>query len=253
MKKVIALLLLSLILATLLTACGNKLSYDLDGGTLATTFEKSPSLQDIVNTVPTKEGFVFAGWYGDEAFTDYIDPAAITEAQAEANCAYAKWITVPASAFFDIRKDSATITDSGRANQKMDMVPLSRYYNVTDLKRAGYSSFKVTVSLSLCEVDDGYQYIFLYKNAQCKDAGSVVGWIDKNILGNDDDPYLIYAHKYEHTPGAADGSWDTVSFETVITLDQLEQDLYLRYGASGNSDDTWRNKDVSVEILPQKP
>ncbi len=256
MKKFLAVILSVLMLSALLVSCGKKeVLVTLNGGTLDSTYIENAEFDDLIATVPTRDGYVFAGWYGDAAYTDYINPGAITETQKENGRAFAKWITVPESTSYNVRSDAATITDSGRANQKMDIVSISEQYNVNDLIRAGYTSLNVKVKLTVCEVDDGYQYVFLYKNEQCiKPAtSSLIGIVDKYILGEDeDDPSLVYTYKFEHDPSMSNHTWETYEFETTVSLSSLEKELYLRYGASGNGDDTWQNKDILVTVSPVK-
>ncbi|MBO5354854.1 MAG: InlB B-repeat-containing protein [Clostridia bacterium] len=254
MKKLLIVLLLASSLLSLF-ACGKEpVMYDLVGGMMTATLTEDADLADVVATVPTKEGFVFAGWYSDAAYTDYINSRSITKAQKNANRAFAKWITVAESTEYAVRSDVVTITDGGRQKQRLDQILISDDYNITDLKRAGYSSLKIKVAMDICEVDDGYQHIFLYKNENCiSEDTSLSDVIDKYVTGDTEkDPNLLYEHKYEHVPSEVDTNWSEISFETTVQLDKLERDLYLRYDASGNKEDDWLNKNVVVTITPIK-
>ena len=213
---------------------------------------------DAVKVKPTREGFVFAGWYSDEALTDYIIPEYITHTQYSKGDLYPKWIKVE-PATYTVRTETATITDSGRSKQKMDIVYLNDL-NMTDLKRAGYTKLQIIVSYDACEVDDGYQYVFLYQDKNCappKNEGSSLAdiiWGDSldEILGNRDpgDPTLLYSYKGEHGSGKKDTSWGTHTFTTFASVDDIIDNLYIRYGASGKNDDTWKCKNVIVTITP---
>ena len=126
---------------------------------------------------------------------------------------------------------------------------------MTDLKRAGYTKITVALSADVCEIDDGYQYIFLYSNTKCasNDISSVMDFYDKYVFGEESsDPSLLYMHKFEHAPGVADSSIQTVSFEVTLDLARLTDDLYVRYGASGKNDDDWMNSNVCVTVIPEK-
>lgn len=215
---------------------------------------------EIVNLKPTREGFVFAGWYSDEALTDYIIPNHITNTQYIKGTLYPKWIKVdPIS--YSVRTETATITDSGRSKQKMDIVYLDEL-NMTDLKRAGYTKLKITVSYDVCEIDDGYQYVFLYQDENCaqpKDEENSLAdilWGDSldEILGNKDpgDPTLLYTYKGEHGSGKKDTSWGTQTFTVSLSVEDIIDNLYIRYGASGKNDDDWKCKNIIVTVTPIK-
>jgi len=253
MKKIIALLLCLLVLAGLASCASTPVNVSLNGGTMELMVEKNTALETVVSYTPQKEGYVFAGWYSDSGFSDYINPNAVTRLQKKAGTAFAKWIVVPTSKIYTVRRDQATITDSGRDKQQLDCVGLAADYNIQDLKRAGYMSLQIKLTALVSEKDDGYQYIFLYKNQQCNssDIGSLDDFYDKYVFGEDEtDPNLLYGKQFEHGGSVADSSWQLVTLETTISLDNMENDLYIRYGASGKNDDTWYNKEVTVEISP---
>ena len=263
MKKTIALILVLCTICSLcisFTSCGNKskeitINYGGGQGDNNLVVDKNTEFEDFVRSIPTKEGYVFAGWYSDAMYTDYIDPYRISKTQLKNGTAFAKFILVPESVNYNVRTDTITITDSGRKNQKMDIVQISEDYSVKDLIRAGYKSLKITLTASVCEVDDGYQYIFLYSDTNCadNDVSSLMDIYDKYVFGNDsEDPSLLYAHKFDHGVDKVDTSWGNISFTINIDLIKLKDDLYIRYGASGKNDDDWRNKDIFVTVQPIK-
>lgn len=193
---------------------------------------------DAVKLIPSKEGFVFAGWYSDAELKDYIIPNHITSTQYSKGELYPKWIKVdPVS--ITVRSDSATITDSGRAKQMMDTVLVEEHFDMTDLKRAGYTKLRVTISFDACEVNDGYQYVFLYQDTNCPssdDKNSVAdvlfgSYLDE-ILGSEDsgDPSLLWARKFEHGGNKKNTTWETHTYEALISIDSVQDNLYIRYG-----------------------
>lgn len=222
------------------------------GGNISVT--EDTTFDNIIAMRPTREGYDFAGWYSDESFNDYINPNAIAKAQRNKGTVYAKWIQVESQTYY-VRESVATITDSGRKNQKMDKVGAVEDFNFTDLKRAGYSKLVVSVSADVCEIDDGYQYIFIYASSTCTDnsVSSVMDFYDKYVFGETkEDPSLCYMHKFEHGSGFADPSWETVTFEVTLDLSRFSDDIYLRYGASGKNDDNWQNRNIVVSVTPTK-
>lgn len=278
MKRTISILVAALLMISILTALtscfgdnrpinvypNNNGTTDLGGGDTINIYTnggtginpgENTKFEDIISAIPTKEGFEFAGWYSDANFKEYIHPLSVTKTQKQKGTAYAKWIVVEPSTTYLVREDFATITDSGRGKQQLDRVGISSNYNVTDLKRAGYTKITVALSADVCEIDDGYQYIFLYSNTKCasNDISSVMDFYDKYVFGEESsDPSLLYMHKFEHAPGVADSSIQTVSFEVTLDLARLTDDLYVRYGASGKNDDDWMNSNVCVTVIPEK-
>ncbi|MBQ7355481.1 MAG: InlB B-repeat-containing protein [Clostridia bacterium] len=209
---------------------------------------------DIIQSTPTKEGYLFAGWYSNKGLTDYIDPDNITQTQLKRGTAYAKWITVPEMTTYSVRSEEVKITDSGRENQQMDIVRISKDYNVTDLLRAGYRSLTVSITFEASEKHDGYQHVFLYSNTSCATGeSSLLDYYDKYVIGeSSDDPSLLWGKKFEHGSGVLDTSWGTQSYEITVNLDDLIDELYIRYGASGKNEDSWFNKNVVVTVIPNR-
>ena len=233
-------------------------SINIKEGETLPDIPEGTKFSEVVKMKPSKEGFAFAGWYSDEALTDYIIPDHITDKQYQKATLYPKWIKVD-PVTFDVRKDEATIRDTGRIHQVMDTVYLSQSLNVTDLTRAGYTKIKVDISLEVKEVNDGYQYIFFYSDTNCAAPENDDSLADKlfgdhldEILGSNDgsDPSLIWTKQFEH--GAKkDTAWSVHTFTTYIELGSLNDNLYVRYGASGNDDDDWINRNVTVTVTPQ--
>ena len=214
------------------------------------------TFKDIVQSVPSKEGYIFAGWYSDKALTDYIDPNYITETQYAKGTANAKWIP-DGSITFQVREKEVSITDSGRKKQQLDIVEISRSadYTLLDLERAGFTYIDVEITLDIREENDGYQYIFLYKDSVLPDEEmDLMEFYDKYVFGEgtDTDPSLLHAFKHEHGSGEKDTSWKRVTLKKSLRISDLKNDLYIRYGASGKEEDTWKNKNVVVTISPSK-
>jgi uncharacterized repeat protein (TIGR02543 family) len=261
MKKVVFFLMWVLLL-TSLSSCGfssdqrkepAEIIIDAGGGSHI-SIDENTTFETVLKSKPSKDGYVFVGWFSDSGYSDYIDPQNITNKQYSAGYAYAKYIQETSSTS-ELRQYTATITDSGRKNQQMDVVPLgaNRDFTVLDLKRAGISHVKVTVTLDLCEVDDGYQYVFLYKDTSLpKETDSLMDFYDKYVFGEttDEDPSLLYVFKYEHGPGEQNTAWNTVTFDVTLAVSNLKDDLYIRYGASGKNDDTWKNENIVVTVTP---
>ena len=136
MKKVIAFACAAVMLLGLVS-CTKTISYDLGGGYVDQSYLENADFEDLVASKPTKEGYVFVGWYSDPEFTDRIDPKNITKDQKKNARAFAKWIVVEEKEFL-VRENEATITDDGRDKQILDEVGIKEHFNIADLKLAGY-------------------------------------------------------------------------------------------------------------------
>ena len=232
-------------------------SVELNGGTLDLEITEETTLADVVNSVPTKSGSVFAGWYNDAAYQLHMIPGKVNTEHMKRGTAYAKWIDIPEVTTYNVRRDSTRITDSGIEKQHVDFVGISENYSVTDLRRAGYTSLKVKITLLVSEKDDGYQYLYLYNSSQC-DTVTLSGFmakldkLGKYVFDVEDvgDEYMIAVLPFEHTPSTLDTSWKLHTLETIVPLSEMISDLYIRYDASGKDEDTWYNKELVVEVTP---
>lgn len=119
-----------------------------------------------------------------------------------------------------VRTETATITDSGRKSQKMDVVYISNYFSVRDAYSAGYTKLHVTVTFEAKEKDDGYQHVFLYYNTKCEGNTIVDQVIDQ--FYDPEDPSLLYHYKFEHGPGKKDTNWGNHSFSTTLNMSSLK-------------------------------
>lgn len=253
MKRV-ALVILTIVMIISSVGCFGKeknLYIELNGGSME--IAEGMSFEQIMQKKPVKDGYDFAGWYSDEGFTDYINPKRISDDQEELGMAYAKWIQVE-PVTYDVRSNEATITDSGREKQIMDVVYLTHDYDLKDLQRAGYKTFRVVVSLDVAEENKGYQYVFLYRSDYCNaGTSSLLDFYDKYVFGeNPDDPDHMFTYQYEHGGTDKCTAWGTTSFEAELPISDLKDNLYIRYGASGEGEDTWYNRNIVVMVIPQK-
>lgn len=146
-----------------------------------------------------------------------------------------------------VRTKSAKITDSGRANQKMDRVFLSNYLDVKAANQAGYTKLLVTLTFEVQEIEDGYQYVYLYSDRNCNE-NSVRDKIGDDEVYDSEDPSLLYEHRFEYGGEKKVTDWGTHSFSATITMNRLKDDLYIRYGASGSYDDDWQNRNIVVTV-----
>lgn len=132
----------------------------------------------------------------------------------------------------DSLEEEVVITDSGRMNQHYDYIDLKKYYgekyDILNLKSQGYKTLAFEFKIDIREIDDGYQYIFIYKDTT---SVSYITGCQLDYWGN---------KKYT--------TFSTFNLYTEISLDDLSSsDFIIRYGASGRLDDKWANKYLKVQ------
>lgn len=199
--------------------------------------------------------FVFAGCFDDpkDSSSDGSSSSGSSSSGSSGSSSSSASVVVPSPVVdFCVRTETVKITDSGRANQHYDVVYLSEKMDVKALAAAGYSTLKVKISLDVKEIDDGYQWIFLYSNSSCAKS-ALVDDIVEFVAGVKvkDDPSLLCGKRFEHGSNKKNTSWGTHTFEFNIPMGDLTKDLYIRFGASGKYDDDWQNKNlyISYEVV----
>ena len=171
----------------------------------------------------------FLGWYEDHSFTKPI--SAISQTKNTSIRIYAKWR-------YDYdnpsRYGTCTITDSGRFNQSYDQIftGLTNGDLYNDLDNLGIKYLSITLKINMWEVDDGYQYIFLYD-------------------GPNESSNLIWSVEIEHGGSGKSSTPRVYEFEIFVPIESIRncQYLYIRYGASGMFSDTWQNDIIYYEMM----
>ena len=151
--------------------------------------------------------------------------------------------------YLNVRSYEATITDSGRVHQKMDIVYLD--YNYGGLQELGYNWLDVRVTLTAREVHDGYQYLFLYNTTVCQSSGESLLENFIPSVGDSIKQGMLFKEQFEIGPGYKKTSWEERSFHFYVYVGNMVDNLYLRYGANGILSDTWVNKDIRVSVTPK--
>lgn len=127
-----------------------------------------------------------------------------------------------------------TIDDSGRFNNSYDEIIISSIYGqtISSLKSQGYTKMKIKISIDISEVDDGYQYMWIYD-------------------GSGSNANILWTQEIEHKVGSADSIYRTYIFEdALIDLSQINSNtIYMRYGASGSGSDIWKNKNLKLDFV----
>ena len=133
---------------------------------------------------------------------------------------------------FYSRDNTYTITDSGRFNQGCDVINIKDYcgYSAKELYDVGYRALYITVQLDIWEKNYGYQHIFIYN-------------------GTESNAILLDHIEIEHGGTNKKTSADRYNFTFQVPLTATTLDIIcVRYGASGNLEDNWCNKETVVLV-----
>jgi hypothetical protein len=141
--------------------------------------------------------------------------------------------------FVFLRSAQIKVTDAGRFSQPYDLVNFKDSFDIDldAIKASGFTRIDFKIKLNVKEGDDGYQYIFLYKT------------ISKSENALD-------SIKFEHASGRKDTSYwlhsEAELYFNNISIDRFADSFVLRYGASGNGNDTWYNKELQLKLIFKK-
>ena len=134
----------------------------------------------------------------------------------------------------NVRSSTVTITDAGRWNQQYDLISINSALNSswTTLLEDGFKKITLTFTLDICEIDDGYQYIYFYN-------------------GNTSASKLLYSIEIiEHGGSGTETEYSTYSFTFDVNIVDLSNNaIYVFYDASGLSTDDWSNKNIKVSMV----
>ena len=106
------------------------------------------------------------------------------------------------------------------------------------------------ISFEAKEVDDGYQYVFIYNTRSCQgDAEKILGDIIPSLKDGENDG-LLFSKQFEIGGKGKKTSWENWSFTAITYVEYIKDNIYIRYGASGDWSDTWTNRNVSITVTP---
>lgn len=134
------------------------------------------------------------------------------------------------------RTSEKRITDSGRfKHNQRDIINLDTdlEYGIAVLAQLGFKTVTITYTAQMKEINEGYQYLFVYKS-------------EKN-----NDNHLLYTRKFELIRDKLQKNYtlETFVFKDVVINEFLDTHLLVfRYGASGVGSDDWMNKNVKVTL-----
>ncbi|MFK5883860.1 MAG: hypothetical protein QM489_05890 [Candidatus Izemoplasma sp.] len=135
--------------------------------------------------------------------------------------------------------DVYTITDSGRMNQEFDEVNFEWFgLDYAEMQAANYNYVQIEIEAYIREINEGYQWFFIYNSRNSAEIGSV---------------------RYLHGGSGLDGwQWNTTTIIITVPLDSFNdvnnlQDNFftIRYGAEGSWSDTWEIHSLKLTLTPK--
>lgn len=140
-----------------------------------------------------------------------------------------------------IRSEEYQVTDSGRMNQPKDIIDISDLsgHTLSEYIAAGCKKVTIYISLDIIEVNNGNQYIFLYDNlVDSETSDTLIGTNAKES-----------SFQFTHDKTGLNDKYETHTTIFTINLSEFNtEQLIIRYGADGDNEDTWKNKNLVVNF-----
>jgi len=224
--------------------------FNINGGSGTAPASISPSVAGGTIVLPGNpyEGFkrsynIFVGWCLTSACTGQIPykPGDSFPVPAGTTTLYAKWTANPTD-FKLIRSTDVRINDGPGGstgnkndlfNQYYDTVNFSTSFDGIDLavmREQGYEKISFSIELLVSEINEGIQWIFLYKST------------DKQTTE------LLAEKQLDAKSGIQKNVTHSLAFND-ISIDKFKtNDFVIRYAASGNGDDDWENRNLKIKL-----
>ena len=170
--------------------------------------------------VPTQANHVFMGWYLNDQKIE-ADTQIVTDGNHGLT---AKWLRVISNTVYNHSYGWYDPDEYERPDERKHITDEDKVYDSVnsrmekeELKKHGYTRYKVTVKFQACEYNDGYLDLWV-----CD--------MNKTQLAHYETDDLSNTHKFH---------WLTATF--TISIDQLGDDgaCYIEYGANGDGEDDW--------------
>lgn len=143
----------------------------------------------------------------------------------------------------EVISNEKTITDNGTFSNPYDVIYFSEFgIDIEEAKKQGYTSVTFYIRMNVKEIDDGYQWLYLF-------SSPVTDW--KYSCGTMNNG----SNMFEHNEGSKDTSWGMHEFTFAAKDINLftENCFILRYDASGKNSDDWKRGTTQIKLTLHKP
>ncbi len=201
--------------------------YDSKGGTRVNSKQYYFGETINRNVTPTRVGYTFVSWSGE------------TKMPANDTTLTANWSLITKSSVSF--SGSLEISDTDSAISWMRIHDYDWNFDFGALKSA-YKYATVTVNLTIKEINDGYQDVYILSNNQTG-LGNVY-FDDHDLKGADG---LLYTKKSIDTAGDKIGT-ATHTLTITVSSDKIKQYLHIAFGAHGKDEDTYEITQATATI-----
>lgn len=131
-------------------------------------------------------------------------------------------------------KNDMQVTDSATALAPYQLISI----NFQNLKKLGYQKIKLTVSVDIAEINDGWQELYIY--------------LDNDNNSSNGKETIFSKNNIEHGAGYKDTSWWAHKFDIVVDINKLIQKPYIVMAgkAHGYFADTWKWGTTYITYIP---
>ena len=200
------------------------ITFSANGGNLSET-TRNAKLGDLYGSlpVPSRTNYAFVGWFTKSSGGETVGSK--TQITNNVITLYAQWTltkdTVVCSKYSTpsgTLKRPTTITEDDGVYETVHFKNL----NIAKLRQLGYTKVKLSITLDVTEVYDGYKLIWIYKNAGTTELERYEFEIGK--------PNERIEYEVRH--------WAAFTFNLNDLFDSNGK-IRLQYGARGENEDTW--------------
>ena len=201
--------------------------YNANGGSGSTSasYHTYDTSKNLTANGFSRSGYRFIGWSTSSGASNptYSNKASVKNVSTGANVTlYAVWLDCQ----YYYRNSGVEKTVTNGSNPELSYY-MSNQVNISKLKQYGCTKATITISFTVNEVKDGYQYV--------------------NIRDTNMDSFSGGAMKY-NTSGVGTGSQSHSYTYENISIDRLSTELHISLDESGSGQNTWEFKDVTITI-----
>ncbi len=138
----------------------------------------------------------------------------------------------------------ATITDTGVYGMGNGLTASTDFSNNSFFMNCMSSAyvFEFTITLTYCEINDGYQQVYLYNSDPPHTSSTDITEAEARKKG------MVGGLEFEHTPGKVDTIIGTHTGDISISGALMNTEMYYRFDAEGKKDDDWKLYGIYVVI-----
>ncbi len=201
--------------------------YLSDGVEVASSEHTYDVSKPLTKNTCTKEGYTFVGWKDSNGRT-YIDGEDVLNVTTNGSISlYAQWLSI--SYTWDSGDRGIVVSEDFDVSQtQKETLPIE--LDFARLQEMGYQSVRIELQVSMKEINDGYQRLYMFYK---------------------DNPNNFYYQVYEHGGEGLYDEWGSHYITVDVSINSLTEcdgTIVLAWGAYGYGDDDWRLGKTTLKI-----